>query len=185
MEDFQIIELFFNRCEKAIDELSGKYGKACMKLSYNILGSREDAEECVNDSYLAVWEKVPPHKPNPLLTFLLKIVRNISINRFHYNKRNKRDSTYNLCLDELSESFSDKASVESQIEEKYVAGCIDEFLEKLSKQNRVIFVRRFFFMDTYEEISQLTGMTEAAVRKRVSRTKKDLVLYLEKRGAVV
>ncbi len=183
LQDSQIIDLLFERSEKAIAELSKKYGKACMKLSYNILNNYEDAEECVNDSYLGVWEKIPPTKPNPLLTFLLKIVRNISINRFHYNKRDKRDSAYTVCLEELSLSIADEGSVEGQVERKFLVKCIDEYMEQLSIDNRIIFIRRYFFMDSYENISLLTGLSEDAVRKRISRTKDGLFLFLRERGA--
>ncbi len=184
LQDSQIIDLFFERSEKAITELSAKYGKACMKISYNILNNREDAEECVNDSYLAVWDKIPPAKPDPLIAFVLKIVRSISIDKLRYNTRDKRNSTYTACFDELSFRTADKNSVESHVEEKFITEYIDEFLEKTNKESRIIFIRRYFFMDTYEDISRLTGLTESAVRKRVSRTKNDLMKHLKERGAV-
>ena len=101
IEDEKIIQLFFERSEQAIKELDLKYGKVCHKVSYNILHNRQDAEECVNDAYLGTWNAIPPQRPNPLLTFLCKIVRNLSIMRHHSNTAIKRNSTYDVALEEL------------------------------------------------------------------------------------
>ena len=103
MLDEEIIELFFERSEKAIEELEAKYGKICLQTSYNILGNYSDAEECVNDSYLGAWNAIPPARPAPLLTYVLKIVRNLSLNCYHRNQARKRNSTYDLAVEELSE----------------------------------------------------------------------------------
>ncbi len=184
MEDSRIIDLFFERSEKAIYELSKKYGKQCAKLSYSILNNHEDAEECVNDSYLGVWEKIPPKKPNPLLTFVLKIVRNISIDKLRYNTRDKRDSAYTVCIDELSRYPVCGETVESETELKLLTSLINEFLEKTDKTSRIIFVKRYWFMDSYEDISAFTGLSEGAVRTRLSRTRDGLFDFLEERSAL-
>lgn len=101
MEDQEIIELFFARLEQAISGLQNKYGNRCMKVAYNILNNRLDAEECVNDAYLAAWNTIPPEKPNPLFTYVCHIVRNLSIKRYHANNALKRNSHYDVALDEL------------------------------------------------------------------------------------
>ena len=108
VDDNQILELFFARSEQAIKELDSKYGKICHKVSYNILNDLQDAEECVNDAYLGAWNAIPPERPNPLLSFLCRIVRNQSIMRYHAKTAMKRNSTYDIALDELENCLSAK-----------------------------------------------------------------------------
>lgn len=185
MDDNRIIELFFQRSEKAIVELSTKYGAISMGIAYNILGNFEDAEECVNDSYLGVWNAVPPKEPNPLLAFLLRIVRNISINRCTYNSRQKRKNQYYECIDELDYCIASNETVESQLEATELTKNIEEFLDTLNKTNRLIFIRRYWYVDSYESISKLTGMRENSIRTRLSRIRKELKKYLQERGVIV
>lgn len=182
MEDSRIIELFFERSEDAIAQLSNKYGKVCMKTAYNILYNQEDAEECVNDSYLAVWNTIPPKKPNPLLAFLLRIVRNVAINRYEYNHAEKRKGNYQECLDEWEWGIASSESPEEQYDMSLLSSCIDEYLDALSKNNRLIFVRRYWYMDSCADIAKMTGMRENAVRTRLSRLRKGLKKFLENRG---
>lgn len=185
MDDSKIIDLFFERSEKAIVELSNKYGSVCMKVSMNVLNNHQDAEECVNDSYLGVWNAIPPEKPNPLLAFVCRIVRNISINRYKKNNTKRRKSNYDLCLDELENYVSTQNTAEDEYAETELAAYIDEFLDSLSKTNRMLFVRRFWYMDSYEDIANASGLKEGAIRTRLSRIKSDLKLFLEKRGVIV
>ena len=182
MEDGKIIELFFNRSENAIVELSAKYGIISMNTAYNILGNHEDAEECVNDSYLGVWNAVPPKTPNPLLAFLLKIVRNISINRCIYNSRQKRNNQYYECIDELDYCIASNETIESQLEAEELTKSIEEFLDNLNKTNRLIFIRRYWYVDSYKTIAELTGLRENAVRMRLSRIRLELKKYLQGKG---
>ena len=185
MDDSKIIDLFFERSEKAIVELSNKYGLVCMKVSMNVLNNHRDAEECVNDSYLGVWNAIPPEKPNPLLAFVCRIVRNISINRYKKNNTQKRKSNYGMCLDGLENYVSAQNTVEDVYDDTELATYIDEFLDSLSKTNRMLFVRRFWYMDSYEDIANASGLKEGAIRTRLSRIKSDLKLFLEKRGVIV
>ncbi len=182
MSDEEIIQLFFARSEHAIQELEAKYGKICMQTSYNILGDHADAEECVNDSYLGAWNAIPPARPNPLLTYLLKIVRNISLNRYHKNAASKRNSTYDIAVDELENVLVSKDDIESAMESEEITKVIEEFLDSLSKENRVIFIRRYWFFDTYEQISKRTGLKEKNVSVRLTRIRKELREYLLERG---
>ena len=129
MDDEKIIELFFERSEQAIVELDNKYGKLCHNISSNILNNKQDAEECVNDTYLGAWNTIPPERPNPLLSFICKIVRNLSITRHHANTAAKRNSTYDVALDELVETLASPTSVEDEIETKLLASIIENFLE--------------------------------------------------------
>lgn len=185
MEDKKIIELFFQRSENAIAELQTKYGAISNKTAYNILGNQQDAEECVNDSYLAVWNAVPPKSPNPLLAFLLKIVRNISINRCTYNARQKRNQQYWDCVDELDYCLASSETTESQIEAIELTNYIELFIDSLSKTNRLIFIRRYWYVDSYETLSKMTGLRENAIRTRLSRMRKDLAIFLQKRGVAL
>lgn len=186
MDDKKIIELFFKRSEKAISELSHKYHPICIKTSLNILGSMEDAEECVNDSYLAVWNKIPPESPNPLLSFLLKITRNISIKRYKYNNAKKRVGNYMECYEELEWTIlSNGSTPDEEYEAKVIASYIDDFLDTLNKTNRMIFVRRYWYMDDYERLSSLTGLEENALRTRLSRLREKLRIYLYQRGVAL
>lgn len=185
MEDKEIIELFFQRSENAISELQAKYGAISNKTAYNILGNEQDAEECVNDSYLAVWNAVPPKNPSPLLAFLLKIVRNISINRYTYKSRQKRNQQYWECVDELDYCLASNETVETQIEARELTNHIELFLDSLSKTNRLIFIRRYWYVDSYETLSKITGLRESTLRTRLFRMRKDLMIFLQKRGVAL
>lgn len=182
MLDEEIVDLFFARSEIAIQELDAKYGKLCMQTSYNILGDRSDAEECVNDSYLGVWNAIPPTRPNPLLTYLLKIIKNISLNRYHKNQAKKRNSTLDVVVEELEEVLASNDTIESVMEANELTQEIEAFLDSLSQENRVVFVRRYWFFDTYEQISKRTGITEKNVSVRLTRIRKQLWKYLAERG---
>ena len=185
MLDEQIIELFFNRSGNAIDELDKKYGKVLHKLSYNILNDRLDVEECLNDSYLGVWNTIPPERPNPLLTYVCKIVRNISLKRYHSKTALKRNSTYDIAMSEVENYILAPNSVESEIEAKELAALIENFLDTLSVENRVIFMRRYWFSDTYKEIADRVGMTEKMVSMRLTRIRKQMREFLLAREVFV
>ncbi len=181
MEDEKIIELFFARSEQAIKELDAKYGNVCHKVSYNILHNKQDAEECINDAYLGAWNAIPPERPNPLLTFLCKIVRNLSIMRHHTNAAMKRNSTYDVALEELEGCLASTATVEAEIQLNELTRSINDFLESLSLENRVIFMRRYWFSDTYEQIAARVGMTDKNVSVRLTRIRKQMKDYLTER----
>lgn len=185
MEDELIIDLFFARSEQAISELDQKYGKPCHKLSYSILNNLQDAEECVNDAYLGTWNAIPPERPNPLLVFLCKIVRNISIMRYHANTAAKRNGSYDVALDELENCLASQRTIDTEMDEKELIRSIEDFLEKLSAVNRVTFMRRYWFLDSYAEIAKLTGISEKNVSVRLTRIRKQLRNYLEERGIVI
>lgn len=185
MDDKLIIELFFARSEQAISELDRKYGKLCHKLSFGILNNARDAEECVNDAYLGTWNAIPPHRPNPLTAFLCKIVRNISIMRYHANTAAKRNSNYEVSLEELENSLASKNNMDAEIDEKELIKTIESFLETLSKENRVIFMRRYWFSDSYTEIAQQTGVSEKNISVRLTRIRQKLKSYLAEREVLL
>lgn len=185
MDDEKIIELFFNRSEQAIEEVDKKYGKTCHNISYNILHNKLDAEECVNDAYLGAWNAIPPARPNPLLTYLCKIVRNLSLKRYEFNTAIKRNSTYDVAMEELESCLSSPETVESEIALKELTHIIENFLDSLSTANRVIFLRRYWFSDTYSDIAARVGMTEKNVSVRLTRIRENLRNYLTEREVLV
>lgn len=182
MGDSEIIALLFARSEEAIRRLSEKYGKLCMRIAMNILGNREDAEECVNDAYLGIWEAIPPTNPASLEAYLCRLVRNISLNRRKFNQAGKRASGFDLCLEELENCLAASGEIDEQIQEKALRDCLEEFLENLDPENRWIFVRRFWYADSYRDIAKESGLGEAALRLRMLRIKRRLRRFLEEKG---
>ncbi len=185
VEDEAIIELFFSRSEQAIREVDVKYGKTFHSLSYNIVGSRQDAEECVNDAYLAAWNTIPPERPNPLLAYLCKIVRNISLKLYYKNTAAKRNSRYTVAMEEIEACMADPNTVESEVEAKELARMIESFLDTLSAENRVIFMRRYWFADSHGDIAELVGLSEKNVSVRLTRIREKLKRYLREREVLV
>lgn len=181
IDDEKIIELFFERSEQGIRELDIKYGKVCHTLSYHIVGNRQDAEECVNDTYLSAWNAIPPARPDPLLSYLVKIVRNISLKIYWRKKAAKRSSHYTIALEEIEECIADKKSVEDEIEARQLARIIEDFLDTLSLENRVIFMRRYWFSDSYKEIARFVGLSEKNISVRLTRIREKMKQYLMER----
>ncbi len=181
MDDERIIELFFERSESAISELNSKYGSLCRSVSKNVLGNDEDAAEAVNDTYLALWHRIPPEKPENLLGYVLKIAKNRSLNILRSRTAAKRNSGYQVALSELEECIPSGASVDAEIDFRELSGAIDSFLETLSQENRVIFLRRYWFSDSLKEIGNLTGLTEKTVSVRLLRLRRKLKDYLSER----
>lgn len=182
MGDSEIIALFFQRSQQAIAELDVQYGSACRQLSFRIVNDRQDAEECVNDAYLGIWNAIPPAKPSPLLTFLLKIVRNISLSCYWRKKAAKRQSGYTMVLEELEECIPYKDTVEQELEAKELAGYLERFLDTLSAENRAIFVRRYWLAQSYGEISACMGIPEKTISVRLTRIRGKMKKFLLERG---
>ena len=182
MSDKEIIQLFFARDQQALRALDEKYGKACRALSRSIVGNGQDAEECVNDAYLGAWNAIPPARPDPLLAYLCKIVRNLSIARYHLNTAAKRSSAYTVALAELEGCLASPHTVEEALEEKALTAAIEAFLATLSQENRVIFLRRYWFADNYKEIAACVGISEKNVSVRLARMRRQLRTYLTERG---
>ena len=185
MEDEEIIGLFFARSEQAICELDRKYGKVFQKTSYNILKDELDAAECVNDAYLGTWNTIPPTRPNSLVSFVCQIVRNISVKRYYKKKAMKRNSTYDVAMEEIDACLSSVNTVEDEVETKELAHIIEGFLETLSSENRVIFLQRYWFSDTYSDIAKKVGISEKSVSVRLARIRKKLREYLVEREVLV
>ena len=185
MDDEKIIELFFARSEQAIRELDMKYGKICRNLSYNIVNSIWDAEECVNDAYLGAWNAIPPTRPNPLLSYIVKIVRNISLKIYWRKEAAKRSGHYKIALEEIEGYIADQKTVEDEIEARELARIIGEFLDTLTLENRVIFMRRYWFADSYKDIAEFIGLSEKNISVRLTRIREKMKQYLIEREVFV
>ena len=182
MDDEQIIELFFARSEQALGSLDEKYGQLCRSLSFNIVNDSRDAEECVNDAYLSVWNAIPPNRPNPLLAFLCRIVRNISISRYRSNTAEKRKSNYAVSMTEIEYSLRDPQIPEDKLNAKILSRAIENYLDAQTQENRVIFLRRYWFADSLRDIALRTGLTEKNVSVRLTRLRRKLKQHLQKEG---
>ena len=182
MEDSQIINLFFARSEQAISELDRKYGAAVRNTTAHILCDRLDAEECVNDTYLGCWNSMPPQRPNPLVSYVCRIARNLAVNRYHANRAEKRNKQYDLILDELEESIPDHMDVETEAEAKELTAAIDRFLASLRPEDRFLFVRRYFYADPVTELAARTGESANRVSVRLFRLRGKLKKALVKEG---
>lgn len=183
MDDNAIIRLYWDRDDRAVSVTAQKYGNYCKTIAINILGSEEDAEECVNDTYMNAWNSIPPHCPKQLSTFLGKITRNLSINRYKHNHAGKRGGCeVMLVLDELSEFVSGVDNVEQIIDHKELAKAISTFVKSLSIEKRNMFVRRYWYADAVSDIAGDYGMLQGTVSKTLERTRKQLKAYLTERG---
>ena len=185
IDDEKIIDLFFERSEQGIRELDNKYGAICHNLSYNIVNNRQDAEECVNDAYLGAWNAIPPARPNPLLSYIVKIVRNISLKIYWRKEAAKRSSHYTIALEEIEACIADQKTVEDEIEARELARIIEDFLDTLTVENRVIFMRRYWFSDSYKNIAELVGLSEKNISVRLTRIREKMKQYLIEREVFV
>lgn len=185
MQDSKIIDLFFERSEQAITELSIKYEKLCKKISINILGNEEDALECINDSYLGVWNTIPPQRPDNLKYYLCRIVRNNALKKYHSNTAVKRNSHYDVALQELEECLCDENSIDRELSLAEITRLIDSFLSLQKQENRIIFTRRYFFGDSIADIALRTGMSENNISVRLTRMRNNLRNHLEKEGVEI
>lgn len=184
MLDEQIIELYFARKESAIAETDIKYGRYCMTVANNILHSTEDSEECKNDTYMKTWSVIPPKKPDNFRTFLGRIVRNLALDMYEKLHRKKRDiNSTEAILDELAECIPDpNADVEKISEDSELRDAINSFLGTLSEDNRKIFVRRYWYAGSVEEIASDYGFGKSKVKMSLSRTREKLKEHLESEG---
>lgn len=184
ISDEKIIELFFARSEQAIRELDIKYGKVFHKLSYRIVNDEQDAEECVNDAYLGAWNAIPPARPDPLQAYVCKIVRNLSLKLYYRKNAAKRGSVYEVAMEELENYLSVPDTVEAEIEAGELAHMIESFLDTMTVENRVIFMRRYAYLDTYSDIAARMGLSEKNVSVRLTRIRRKMKQYLMERGVL-
>lgn len=183
MNDNDIITLYFERNSSAIEKTCEKYGSYCKTVANNILGNMSDAEECVNDAYLKCWSSIPPKKPENLRTYIGKLTRNISLDRYKYKNAEKRSGQdFDAVLDELAEIVSGSDTVESELDKKELSRAIDGFLDTVSTENRNIFVCRYWYAHSVSAIAKKYGKTKSSVTAVLARMRKKLKEYLIERG---
>lgn len=184
MEDRKIIELFFERSEKAIEESEKKYGRYCHSVAYSILSSDEDAEEIVNDTYLRAWNAIPPQKPSKLGAFLAKIARNLALDRYDARRKERENLAFELTLEEIAECIPDTSRI-SVSDEVALRDAINSFLASLDEKTRVIFMRRYWYMLPISQISKLSRESESNIKTILFRTRKKFKEHLRKEGIVI
>lgn len=184
MKDHEIVALFYARSERAIGELIDKYGAAIKNVASNILKDAQDAEEAVSDTYLAVWNRIPPANPTHLGAYSCRIARNLSLKRFYANTAQKRNSYYDVALDELEETIPALSTVESLYDAKELTRYLNQFLEELSREDRYLFLRRYWYGDKISDIAQNLNITAHKASVRLFRLRKKLQEYLKKEGMI-
>lgn len=182
MDDKKIVDLYWERSEAAIFETRKKYGRYCYYIAYNILYSEQDAEECVNDTYVNAWNSMPPHRPERLSMFLGKLTRNIACNRYIYNNAEKRCAYTEVILDEMEELIPSYEGEQSMTDEIVLKDAINEFLRSLPRKTRIVFVRRYWYMSRIKDIARDCGMSESNVKVTLMRTREKFKAHLEKEG---
>lgn len=183
MEDEMIVALYWQRDESAIRETEEKFDRYLTKIAYNVLSDLEDSRESVNDTYLAAWNAIPPHRPSVLATFLGKITRRISIDLFRKRSREKRRaSEYSISLSELEECLSGGNTTEEAMDAKLLGEAINTYLYTLSYQARNAFIGRYYFLDPLSEVAAYCGMSQSKAKSMLYRTRQGLKAYLQKEG---
>ena len=183
LEDSEIVELYWARDERAIEETSKKYEKYLYRIAYNIVKDRQDSEECVNDTYLNTWNGIPPARPSVLHVFLSKITRNLALDRFRKNGAAKRiPSEMLLSLEELDEAICCDASPEEAYLIGEISRLLNGYLRSLPPRSEFIFVCRYYYADGVEAIAQMLGISRNTVSRELSAMRKDLRELLEKEG---
>lgn len=186
MDDKQIVDLYWERSETAISETEQKYGKYCRYIAFNILQNDEDSEECVNDTYLRAWNSMPPHRPSVLKTFLGKITRNLSLDRYKMLKADKRSGgQMPLVLEELQECLPASDNTANIIEEITITDILNRFLSSLPLEQRKMFMQRYWYFGSIKEIAAEYGISESKVKMSLLRSRNKLKTMLEKDGIFI
>lgn len=185
MDDKEIIDLYWARDEEAIKETSSKYGRLCNYIANNILSSREDSEECVNDTYLAVWNAIPSQRPNRFSVFISRIARNLALKKYEYITAEKRNLSAATSIEELGDCVSGTDNIELEIDRRHIENTINHFLQKQSTEKRNVFIRRYWYFDSIEEICRYTGFSQSKVKSMLYEMRRRLKRYLEREGIEV
>ena len=182
MEDEKIVELLYVHENNSLEEVANKYGTMLYNLSKGILKDEQDAEECVNDTYMKIWDTIPPYKPTFLKSFICKIVRQISIDKYRGNKAKKRDGSFDVPLLDLDYEIIDNHSVENELESTALNDCINEYIKDLNVENQALFIRRYFLSESVKELSKRFEINENLITVKLFRIRKDLIKYLKREG---
>ena len=185
MNDAEIIELYIRRDESAIQETEARYGHYCHAIALNIVSVKEDAEECVSDTYLNAWNSIPPQKPDSLKTWLGKTVRNISLDLWRKNHRQKRYAGMEQLFDELAECIPSPSNIDAELEKQQIVDFLNHWLSKLSKNDRALFMRRYWNGEPVKVLAELYHISPANLANRLYYLRKKLKKSLEKEGVVL
>ncbi len=180
--DKLIISLFQERSEEALRQIESHYGTLCRKIAWNILHNDQDVEECKNDSYLTLWNRIPPEKPDPLRTYLCRIVRNTALKKYRDAHAKKRWQEDIVCFEELTECIPAKSDIIQQLETKELTKMIEHFLDSLDQKKRIMFVKRYWFCVSVKDIASEYGITERNASVILGRIRKKLRQYLQQEG---
>jgi len=183
LTDIEILDLYWERSESAINETAQQYGSYCTAIAMNILRNKEDSDECVNDAYLKVWNTIPPQRPKVFSAYIGRITRNLSLNMYKARKAKKRigDETA-LLLSELDDCISSVRNVEEELEEAILEEAIDSFLIAIKLEDRLLFMRRYWYADSIEELAMRFNMGESKIKTNLFRTRNKLKKYLAMKG---
>jgi len=186
LTDFELIDLYCSRSENAIAETANLYGAYCTAISMNILHNKEDTEECVNDTYLSVWNSIPPQRPGSFSSFIGRIARNLSLNRYKMRKTQKRTGEESaLLFSELEGVIPAAQNVENQVDVKELADLIDRFLDLIAEDDMIFFVRRYWYGDSIAKIAGRFSVGQSRVKTNLHRTRSKLKKYLEREGITI
>ena len=185
MDDDQIVDLFWKREESAIEQAAEKYGSYCQTIALNILSNREDAEECVNDTWLRVWNAIPPERPKVFRAWVGKITLRLALNRWHKNHSQKRFAGLEEVLSELEECLPSDEMIEQQIAANEITRIINQWLGTLEREDRVIFVRRYWYGDTVKQLALECGVSPGKIAKRLFLLRGKLKAALAKEDVLV
>jgi RNA polymerase sigma-70 factor (ECF subfamily) len=184
LNDASIIEMLWERDERAISEMKQSYEKLCFNVAGSILSQPEDREECVNSAYMNVWRSIPPNRPSNLKNYICRVVKNYALNIIKHNSADKRSPEMAVSLDELSECIPDGRSIEDSVSAEQLGAAISSFLKSQPEKYRKVFVRRYWYSDSVEEIGKFYGMNEKTVATYLFRMRKKLKEYLQKEGYI-
>lgn len=185
MDDTVIIELFFSRDESALKELQQKYGAYASKIAMNLLRDKGDAQECVNDAYLTVWDSIPPQRPTSLRVYIGRIVRNISVSKYRKMHAQKRFDGVEVALAELEDIIPSGESVEQTVDSNMLRQHLNEWLMSISEQDRMLFVRRYWYGDKTYELARKCGVSDSTMSRRLTRLRENLREFLTGKGETV
>ena len=184
MDDRQIIELYFSRDERAIEETDIKYGRLCFGIANKILNNAGDAEECVNDTYLGVWNAIPPTRPENLMAFVCRVARNLSLKKLTAMRRQKRSLASVVPIHELEEILPDEC-IDAEVQDEDIGGLISDFLRREKRDARNVFIRRYWFCESIGDIARRYSFTESKVKNMLYHTRIKLKDHLIKEGVVI
>ena len=185
MDGQEITRLFCEHSPRAVEELRAKYEKLFMRVALNILNDRSDAEECINSAMLILWDTVPEKKPDELMSYSVRVVRNCALKMYRDSRARKRNSRYDAALDEIEQTVCAIETTETAADAEFLTKYIEEFLDGQTKENRAVFIRRYWFGDSCAEIASALGLSVKNVTVKLSRTRSQLKKFLSERDVIV